>query len=92
MAKDKKTKKAKKMDGIDALIHSAVCMADRLQVHLKRVPDGYNFENPKSMKELERVTDAVLNIYAIEEEWMLDEDVRRELSVIQQLPEEDDDE
>lgn len=36
-------------------------MADRLQVHLKRVPDGYDFENPKNMRELERVTDTVHN-------------------------------
>jgi hypothetical protein len=68
----------------EALKHSLNSMYERLTVMADEIPDGYDFEDPKSTEEdKERYGDLIHNIWCIEEEWILNPKLRAELSVIQ---------
>lgn len=74
-------------DGHDVLYDAAVSQQRRIDYHIKEL-DTFDTETG----DIEDIGHAIFSIHAIEEEWILDEDVRRELSVIQQLHEDDGDE
>ena len=78
MAKKKKTRRVR--DGGHALHDALDTMAIRLGELANQIP-----EDTDSIPEAEwdGIRDKVLDIWSIEEEWILDEDLRKELSIIQ---------
>ena len=88
MAKDKKAKRTKKDKqlnrGLQILFDAAVNQQQRIDHHLSNIPVGYDFDpDTKTDEEIERVARAVHAVWAIEEEWILDPDLREELSAIE---------
>ena len=88
MAKDKKTKRTKKdkelSNGLQVLFDAAVSQQKMVDYHASKIPMDYDFDpDTKSDEEIERVAHAVYSVWAIEEEWILDPDLREELSAVQ---------
>ena len=88
MAKDKKPSKKSKRPKTnkwhEALAEACVTMQKRIDHHCSHIPEGYDFDpDTKTDDEIDTVSAAVWNIWAIEEEWILDPDLRQELSAIQ---------
>ena len=87
MAKDKKTKRTKKnkelSNGLQVLFDAAVSQQKMVDYHANKVPMNYDFDpDTKSDEEIQEVAHAVYSVWAIEEEWILDPDLRAELSAI----------
>lgn len=71
-----------KGNGHDMLKHSLTEMYERMVWLADRVPEGIDLTTDHDAQ------DHALNLWAIEEEWILDEDLREELSLLQCTDEE----